>query len=55
MYNSCIIPGEEVDELVTYPNDSKYIIVLRNNNMWKLDVLDDKGEIIPLGDLVRSV
>ncbi len=29
MLNSCIISGEEVNELVSYPNDSN---VLRNNN-----------------------
>lgn len=55
MFNTCIIPGEECDELVSYPHDSKYIIVLRNNCIWTVQVLDDAGNELPLADLLRCV
>ena len=53
MFNTCVIPGEECDEMVSYPHDSKHILVLRNNCMWVMQVINDKGEEIPLADVVR--
>lgn len=52
MFNTCIIPGEECDELVSYPHDSKYIIALRNNCIWTVQVLDDNGNALPLADIL---
>ncbi|CAH0489798.1 unnamed protein product [Peronospora farinosa] len=54
MFNTCVIPGEECDEMVSYPHDSKHILVLRNNCMWVIQVINDKGEEIPLADVVRQ-
>ncbi|GLD99250.1 hypothetical protein PINS_up007968 [Pythium insidiosum] len=55
MFNSCVIPGEECDEIRTYDNAAKHIIVLRNNNMWALDVFDEKGEELPFADILRQM
>uniref|UniRef100_H3HDE6 Choline/carnitine acyltransferase domain-containing protein n=1 Tax=Phytophthora ramorum TaxID=164328 RepID=H3HDE6_PHYRM len=54
MFNTCVIPGEECDEMVSYPHDAKHILVLRNNCMWAVQVFDDKGEEIPLADILRQ-
>ncbi|KAE8896919.1 Carnitine [Phytophthora fragariae] len=54
MFNTCVIPGEECDEIVSYPHDAKHILVLRNNCMWAVQVFDDKGEEIPLADILRQ-
>ncbi|CAH0481860.1 unnamed protein product [Peronospora belbahrii] len=54
MFNTCVIPGEECDEMMSYPHDSKHILVLRNNCMWVVQVLDDQGEEISLADIVRQ-
>ncbi|KAI9913107.1 hypothetical protein PsorP6_004917 [Peronosclerospora sorghi] len=54
MFNTCVIPGEECDEMVSYPHDAKHILALRNNCMWVIQVLDDNNEEIPLADLVRQ-
>lgn len=54
MFNTCIVPGEECDELVSYPNDSKYIIALRNNCIWTVQVLDDNGNSLPLADILSQ-
>ncbi|CAI5743269.1 unnamed protein product [Peronospora destructor] len=54
MFNTCVIPGEECDEMASYPHDSKHILVLRNNCMWVMQVINDKGEEIPLADVVRQ-
>lgn len=53
MFNTCIIPGEECDELVSFPHDAKHIIVLRNNCIWTLQVLGDDGNELPLADILR--
>ncbi|RLN47323.1 hypothetical protein BBJ28_00002320 [Nothophytophthora sp. Chile5] len=54
MFNTCVIPGEECDEMVSYPHDAKHILVLRNNCMWAVRVLDDNDEEIPLADVLRQ-
>lgn len=54
MFSSCVIPGEECDEMRDYPNDAKHILVLRNNCIWALQVFDDNGEEIPLADILRQ-
>ncbi|DBA00919.1 TPA: hypothetical protein N0F65_006119 [Lagenidium giganteum] len=55
MFNTCVIPGEECDEMRSYPHDAKHIIVLRNNCIWALQVMDDKGEELPLADILRQM
>ncbi|RLN60697.1 hypothetical protein BBJ29_005983 [Phytophthora kernoviae] len=54
MFNTCVIPGEECDEIVSYPHDAKHILVLRNNCMWAVQVFGDNGEDIPLADILRQ-
>ncbi|RLN32746.1 hypothetical protein BBJ28_00001957 [Nothophytophthora sp. Chile5] len=54
MFNTCVIPGEECDEMVEYPHDAKHILVLRNNCMWAVRVLDDNDEEISLADILRQ-
>ncbi|KAF4037652.1 Choline/Carnitine o-acyltransferase [Phytophthora infestans] len=54
MFNTCVIPGEECDEMVSYPHDAKHILVLRNNCMWAVQVFGDNGEEIPLADILRQ-
>ncbi|OWZ21235.1 Choline/Carnitine O-acyltransferase [Phytophthora megakarya] len=54
MFNTCVIPGEECDEMVSYPHDAKHILVLRNNCMWAVRVFDDNGEELPLADILRQ-
>jgi hypothetical protein len=54
MFSSCVIPGEECDEMRDYPNDAKHILVLRNNCIWSIQVFDDNGEEIPLADILRQ-
>lgn len=53
MFNTCIIPGEECDEMAYYPHTSKHIIVLRNNCIWTVQVIDENDEEIPLADILR--
>lgn len=55
IFNSCVVPGEDMDELRSYPNTHKHIIVLRNNAMWSLQVLNDKGEMLPLAEILQYV
>ncbi|TMW62458.1 hypothetical protein Poli38472_005076 [Pythium oligandrum] len=55
MFNTCIIPGEECDEMKSYPHDAKHIIVLRNNCIWAVQVFDDKGEELPFADILRQM
>ena len=54
MFNTCVVPGEECDEMVSYPPDAKHILVLRNNCMWAVQVIQDNGDEVPLADLLRS-
>jgi hypothetical protein len=53
MFNTCVIPGEECDEIRTMPNDAKHILVLRNNSMWTVEVFDENGEELPFADILR--
>lgn len=55
MFNSCVIPGEDCDEMREYPHTSKHILVFRNNCIWALQVFDDNGEEVPLADILRCV
>ncbi|TDH74039.1 hypothetical protein CCR75_009000 [Bremia lactucae] len=54
MFNTCVIPGERCDKLVSYPHDAKHIIVLKNNCMWALQVLDADGSEISLANILRQ-
>uniref|UniRef100_A0AAV1UCS0 Choline/carnitine acyltransferase domain-containing protein n=1 Tax=Peronospora matthiolae TaxID=2874970 RepID=A0AAV1UCS0_9STRA len=54
MFNTCVVPGEECDEMVSYPPDAKHILVLRNNCMWAVQVMHDNGDDLPLADILRQ-
>ena len=48
MFNSCVVPGEDCDQMVEYPDDElKHIIVMRNDLMYRVEVIDEHGEIYP--------
>lgn len=55
MYNSCRVPGEECDSIVTYSGDKRHIIVLRNNYILAVEVLDEAGAIKPISDIIRQL
>ncbi|CEG38666.1 carnitine o-acetyltransferase [Plasmopara halstedii] len=54
MFNTCVIPGEDCDEMVSYPHDAKHIIVLRNNCMWAVQVFTSAGDDVSLADILRQ-
>lgn len=51
MFNSCRVPGEDVDEIVTYA-PARHIVVLHNNGVYAFDVLDAAGNILPYSQIV---
>ncbi|KAF0688250.1 Aste57867_20120 [Aphanomyces stellatus] len=53
-FNSCVIPGEDVDEIQVYDHNQRHIVVLRNNCMWAIDVMDENGKTTPLPELVNQ-
>ncbi|ETV95542.1 hypothetical protein H310_10986 [Aphanomyces invadans] len=53
-FNSCVIPGEDCDEIEVYEHNQRHIVILRNNCMWVLDVLDEQGNSLALPDLVNA-
>ena len=55
MYNSCRVPGEECDSIVTYSSDKRHIVVLRNNYILAVEVLDEAGAIKPISDIIRQL
>lgn len=52
MFNSCKVPHEGMDEIVTYDEPANYVIVMRNDAMYKVQVLDEDGETMSLNDLI---
>ncbi|OQR95058.1 choline/Carnitine O-acyltransferase [Achlya hypogyna] len=54
LFNSCVIPDEDCDEIRVYDHTQKHIVVLRNNCIWAMDVMDDKGNTLPLAELVNQ-
>ncbi|CAK4663870.1 hypothetical protein AeMF1_011375 [Aphanomyces euteiches] len=53
-FNSCVIPGEECDEMEVYEHNQRHIVVMRNNCVWVMDVIDEKGNTLPLTELVNG-
>ncbi len=51
-FNSCRVPGVEIDEIVTYPHTMRHIVVLLNNVIYTFDVLDEAGNIKSHADLL---
>ncbi|XP_050397070.1 carnitine O-palmitoyltransferase 1, liver isoform [Patella vulgata] len=48
VFSTTRIPGEDIDELVHYSSsESKHIVVLHKGVMYKVDVFDCHGKIIP--------
>jgi carnitine O-acetyltransferase len=54
MFNSCRVPGEESDSIEVFPHDQKHIIVLRNNSLFKVDVVKDDGSTMDISDLLQA-
>lgn len=52
MFNSCRVPGETCDSIVTYPHTHRHIAVLRNDRICALQVLDAAGHTLPTTDLI---
>lgn len=56
MFNSCRVPGSEVDVIETYPTSgARHIIVLRNNAVFKFNVLDEEGRALPMSDYMHGL
>ncbi|RHZ08368.1 hypothetical protein DYB37_001292 [Aphanomyces astaci] len=53
-FNSCVIPGEDCDEIQVYDHNQRHIVILRNNCMWVLDVLDEQGNALSVPELVNA-
>ncbi len=53
-FNSCRVPGVEVDEVVTY-GPQRHIVVLYNNAIYTFDVLAADGSIKPVAELLTCV
>ena len=54
IFGTTRIPGEITDTLVhQYPTTAKHIIVMINNQMFKLDVKTDSGERVPVAEIER--
>lgn len=52
MFNSCRIPGDEQDEIVTYPDEElRDIAVLSNNKIYLVEVINDNGEPLSYQEL----
>lgn len=52
MFGSCRVPGEEMDEIVKHEG-ARHILVLRNNSLFAVDVLDERGEALPVAAIER--
>lgn len=47
MFNSCRVPGVDVDEIVIVSEPVRHIVVLHNNAVYSFDVLDAAGVALP--------
>ena len=54
LFGGCRIPHEECDELKSHPN-SRHITVLRKGKYFKVEVLDNRGELIPVRQIKEKI
>ncbi|KAJ8960981.1 hypothetical protein NQ318_020285 [Aromia moschata] len=54
IFGTCRIPGEKRDSL-EYNSDSRHIVIARNNNFFKVEVVNSSGEVPSLSQLVSHL
>ncbi|XP_008193031.2 carnitine O-acetyltransferase isoform X1 [Tribolium castaneum] len=54
IFGTCRIPGVKVDHL-EYNPQSRHIVIVRNNNFFKLQVINECGKMLNTGELISCL
>ncbi|XP_018569317.1 carnitine O-acetyltransferase isoform X2 [Anoplophora glabripennis] len=54
IFGTCRIPGQKLDGL-EYNSDSRHIVIVKNNNFFKLEVINRNGEVPSLSQLINHL
>ncbi|KAJ1552622.1 hypothetical protein HK405_010617, partial [Cladochytrium tenue] len=54
MFGVCRVPGAKEDTVYhSFPSPSKHIVVLARNQLYRVQVLNDDGSLVPLAEIER--
>ncbi|XP_063902174.1 carnitine O-acetyltransferase-like isoform X2 [Zophobas morio] len=54
IFGTCRLPGLKCDNL-EYNPQSKHIVIVNNNNFFKLPVIDECGSVINVGEIINAL